>query len=1033
MRVNLIYFLGLSLLIAGIVFLNAQEEGATNNAGQAAPAAISTEQTSETTQASSPAAPAGESAAKETLTSTVTETSATTVAAPAETTAAAAASVETTPAPAAAETTTTTAAAPAETNAMPAQPQTEEKKEQAAEQPKEQPKTEAAAGAEKEPAKDVKPLGFEIDRGSAAKKTGGTEDAKKSETEIKASKPEDKAARKEAAAEKPARRGILWGLFDSKKDVVEETKAGADKEKGKEREAKATGEEGQAEMSPVQLLAVQEEVRRQEKELQGLKKFDQARQEMDKQDFVKALKSYGEGLAIMPVRPHTVEIRQKAMQSEAECEYRLALNDYKEGKVPEARAGIRRALEYYPAHAGAARLSDQIRRDEKRLIDKKTEQVLVRRSPEYLDKRKLVKSEIRRGLEYLDTKEYDKAENEFTKVLAEDRFDADASAGLRKVAEKRERLETDEFERVKAEMLAQIKATWIPSVKKVATGPVRPIEETIKITQAKQRLEAKLDNIIIPELKFNEANIEDVIEYLHQQSIAGDKDSAPGDRGVNIIMASRPAVSAGAAPGAAAPAAATTDNLFATEEAKPAAAPGGGSGAKISLSVTQVPLREALKYITEFTGYKYRVEERAVIIHRADEAYGKVETRTYKIQPAMVETIMGGAGAAQPAESSERLEISSAGPATAERADMKQFFINAGVPFPGNTSITYIPAQTLLIVKNTVENFEEFEKILNKLNIPTMLVEIEARFVEIKQTDLEELGLEWILTDNWELAEKSSGLPKSMRERVQMNKGPITKGLRELNNRLGVVEPGGQLGNIASISSILTNPELTVILHALQQRDGINLLSAPKVTTRNGSPAEIKVVQELIYPTEYQQQAQSIGTTTSGNQSLVQIVVTPSAFETRDLGVILGVTPTVGPDNETIDLAMNPQVVELIDWKDYGFEVPTSDPSRVQIIHLNQPIFASRSITTAISIYDGQTVVMGGLITEGQVNSEDKVPLLGDIPLLGYLFKSTVKRSEKRNLLIFVTATLVDPGGNKIKKGQAPISLTSGATTSATP
>jgi general secretion pathway protein D len=212
-------------------------------------------------------------------------------------------------------------------------------------------------------------------------------------------------------------------------------------------------------------------------------------------------------------------------------------------------------------------------------------------------------------------------------------------------------------------------------------------------------------------------------------------------------------------------------------------------------------------------------------------------------------------------------------------------------------------------------------------------------------------------------------------------------------------------------------------------------LSAPKVTTKSGASAEIKVVKELIYPTEYQQQAQSIGTTSSGNQSLVQIIVTPSAFETRDTGVILQVTPTVGPDNETIDLAMVPQVVELAEWIDYGSDVPTGDPTRRQHLTLNQPIFHSRSITTSISIWDGQTVVMGGLITEGQRNSEDKVPLLGDIPLLGYLFRSKTSQSVKKNLLIFVTANLVDPAGNKIKKETAASiqTTTASITTSANP
>jgi general secretion pathway protein D len=79
-----------------------------------------------------------------------------------------------------------------------------------------------------------------------------------------------------------------------------------------------------------------------------------------------------------------------------------------------------------------------------------------------------------------------------------------------------------------------------------------------------------------------------------------------------------------------------------------------------------------------------------------------------------------------------------------------------------------------------------------------------------------------------------------------------------------------------------------------------------------------------------------------------------------------------------------------------------------------QPVFASRNVTTSMIVWDGHTVVMGGLIREDLVTFSDKVPLLGDIPILGRLFRSEGKRSEKRNLLIFVTARLVDPAGNPV-------------------
>jgi general secretion pathway protein D len=78
---------------------------------------------------------------------------------------------------------------------------------------------------------------------------------------------------------------------------------------------------------------------------------------------------------------------------------------------------------------------------------------------------------------------------------------------------------------------------------------------------------------------------------------------------------------------------------------------------------------------------------------------------------------------------------------------------------------------------------------------------------------------------------------------------------------------------------------------------------------------------------------------------------------------------------------------------------------------INQPIFSTRKVTTNVSVWDGQTVVLGGLMREDVQKSEDKVPIIGDIPLLGRLFRTNVDQHIKRNLVIFVTAHLITPGG----------------------
>ena len=134
----------------------------------------------------------------------------------------------------------------------------------------------------------------------------------------------------------------------------------------------------------------------------------------------------------------------------------------------------------------------------------------------------------------------------------------------------------------------------------------------------------------------------------------------------------------------------------------------------------------------------------------------------------------------------------------------------------------------------------------------------------------------------------------------------------------------------------------------------------------------------------------------------------------------------VGPDGITIDLNLVPQVVEFEGFINYGSPIfginpggssnPITGiftPTQVLLTQnvINQPVFSTRKVTTNVSVWDGQTVVLGGLMREDVQKTEDKVPIIGDIPFVGRAFRTNVDQHIKRNLIIFVTARLVTPGG----------------------
>jgi general secretion pathway protein D len=181
------------------------------------------------------------------------------------------------------------------------------------------------------------------------------------------------------------------------------------------------------------------------------------------------------------------------------------------------------------------------------------------------------------------------------------------------------------------------------------------------------------------------------------------------------------------------------------------------------------------------------------------------------------------------------------------------------------------------------------------------------------------------------------------------------------------------------------------------------------VVTQSGKKATIRAGEMHYFPEVYE---------VGGNEGTI-VHVKYADFSEKLLGVELEVTPKV--DGDQIAMTLNPKVSELLGWQNYQIAAANSAYSTWQgamralysheavVAHL--PIFKRREIKTDVTIADGATMGMGGLINEKVEKYEDKVPVLGSIPLIGRLFRNEGERSVKRNLMIFVTAKKVEPTG----------------------
>ncbi len=437
----------------------------------------------------------------------------------------------------------------------------------------------------------------------------------------------------------------------------------------------------------------------------------------------------------------------------------------------------------------------------------------------------------------------------------------------------------------------------------------------------------------------------------------------------------------------------------------------------ITISLRNIPLREALKYIVKAKGLKYRVDDYAVVISTPENlTEEQMETKYYHLKSGTgaFTSFIHTEGSSEAGEKNVM-----GGNVSTEQMSIKDVLEQSGVPWPEGSKIFLHERTSTLIARNTPTNLAIIDDILRVLDVTALQVEIEAKFLDLNEVDASELGLEWMLTNDWHLTTDGQGrgvtmdanslFPANIPATNKIAAGPgfgqypggassgygITRGLRFLQDTTG-----NPLGNVLSLSGVLTSPEFQIVIHALSQDGRADVLSSPRVVTLNNQEATIRVVTELIYPTEYEITPPTWDNT---GATITSAGVAPGGFETREIGVILKVIPNVGADNKTINLAIIPEVSELSDWINYGIIGYNVD--------LPQPVISTRLVTTNVIINDGETIVLGGLMRETAQETDDKVPILGDIPFFGRLFKNETESNSKRNLIIFVTANLLTPTG----------------------
>jgi general secretion pathway protein D len=695
-------------------------------------------------------------------------------------------------------------------------------------------------------------------------------------------------------------------------------------------------------------------------------------------------------------------------------------------------------VEEYQAAGGDARKAASFARQLDKDISNPYNLDIREISPEFTANNKTTRDLITRGRAQFLNGDYEGAQATFKEVEARDANNAEAKLFQTRIASILGDIHEQNHYKTRRQMLTEVDQAWErPKVFDVTTTTVRKTDDG--------GLQEKLNSIIIPQVNFAGMELTRVIETLSELSAVYD----PTGEGLNIIP------------------------IFNPNDTNP----------RVNITLRNLNLDRVLQFVTQQVNFSYDVGADAVTIQPSDSP-GGVSTTTTDFLPITRGTVIKLTGARSGGGSSGPVDPFSApvssgggGSGNEETEALQNFFQSAGVNFelPG-TSLAFDGDQ--LIVTQTRRNLERMRAILRNYN-DVKQVEIEAKFLEVAQNDLEELGFNWTVQDGGRPVLDAGGFPQTDQfgspvveyQRTGRTQGrtlndtfttdsatseinisgidPISVAPPSLNTAIDLATGAGNLFTATGWSA--GNLNVNMAIRALSRKAGTDLMSAPKVTVLSGKEATITVAQELRYPESYSDIESQVGSSggggsnnnsNSGGSSISITAGTPQDFTTRNVGVELSVTPSVEQD-DTISLALNPRVTEFEGFVEYGGpSVAISGGSSGGVINgiltggteatvvtvpagFYQPIFSTREMSTEVTIYDGATLVMGGLTRDEIKSFNDKVPVLGDIPGLGRLFRSEGETRQKRNLLIFVTANLVSPGGSPARQNYRNVNANS--------
>jgi general secretion pathway protein D len=660
-----------------------------------------------------------------------------------------------------------------------------------------------------------------------------------------------------------------------------------------------------------------------------------------------------------------------------------------------------------------------------------TESVNPALTTKFFDRLTAVRSGLEEAQAYRETGQLAKAEERYEDVLEADPFNQVATQGIQKIYEERALVAEKARDLSNLERRREVREAWNNIYPKSGTT-VGGIEITGAMTASPAyALEKKLQKTIIPQVDFSGADLETIRRALISLSRTYDPEAAKG--GVNFVVS--------------------------TDVANPQ---------PVTLRLRQTSLAEVVRYISQIAGVKARITDIGVTFGPLVEKSPELNSQNFTVSPSFFKGADGkeDVGTAEPRGAAGG--SAAAGSDGGGKNEQKKLE-DLGVVFPTGAYAVYNQKTSQLKVVNNQEMLDLIGQLISAAEEQTLLIQVGVRLVEINQSDLD------TITVNSTLGGSGINLLSPVPAGFDSTSGgatPSASTQRGVNAQLNQIQGVGLLPNNTLQSflqsgvlagtnqtssyalntmelggTILNGMQLRTLIQAVSQKNSANVLANPSIILKRGQKGVIEVVQEFKYVKEYSDPQSSIRTinSTSTNQATAnnnlqgvpgpETVIGSFPSQISDpvpIGVKMGVKPDVTGDNSRVLLELEPSFVDFEGFINYGTIINSAytlayynQAVTIMTNNIQQPVFIRRDLTLpAVEVSDGYTLLLGGLLREDIQKIDEKVPIIGDIPIFGRAFQGKTEQAIKKNTLIFVTPRILDVSGQ-------PLNPTAGSPTTA--